>query len=412
MKPNSIKVENEASYCPFNPGYLKLLLYTKGMRISNDIAGEIENTLKTRRGVAGGVELILPGDVWVNVPTEDEFAALSPLCLIKKDNKYYITGYSGPIRVELVPHHSFYDNVTSKGTPYYQVGLIHGGYVHITPSNKCRFFDFSKNCTFCLERGTYHPDARETITVEEVIEIIEVAFRDKLADSVELNVGYIDSDDRGIAFLEPYIKAVKRNFDTLVAVDIQPPKTNDWIDRTYAMGVDKVSYHMEIFDKEIFARLCPGKSRLIGWERFAGSLEYAAEIFQSGMVSSNLIVGLEPPSSTIKGIDFLTEIGVLPILPVFKPLKGTAHENTASPDVNDIIPIFGHLYNAVKRKNINMIWSKNISTEMTPLEGRYFTDDDAKIQVAMHNIYKSKIGGKAARGLAGLRRRLKVKGGG
>jgi len=135
----------------------------------------------------------------------------------------------------------------------------------VTPSNKCQFFDFNSNCTFCVERGTYQPDARDTVTVEEVIEIVDVAFREKVADSVELNIGYIDTDDRGISFLEPYIKAVKRNFDTLVAVDVQPPRTNDWIDRTYAMGVDKVSYHMEIFDKEIFSRLCPGKSSLIGW---------------------------------------------------------------------------------------------------------------------------------------------------
>lgn len=401
--------KKEAGYCPFNPGYLKLLLSTKGMRIDEGVADGINKTLRTRRGVAGGVELILPGDVWVNVPTEEDFAHSSPLCLTKDGNRFYITGYGERIGVDLVPQPSFYDRLTSKGTPFYQIAVLHGGEVHITPASKCQFFNFDVNCIFCHEREAYSPVDREFITVEEVVEVVEAAFGEGVADSVELNIGFYDTEDRGISLIEPYIKAVKRNFDALVAVDVQPPRTNSWVDRTYAMGADKISYHMEIFDREIFKSLCPGKEKMIGWERFAEALEYAAGIFPSGMVSSNLIVGLEPSSSTMKGIDFLTKRGVMPILPVFRPLKGTPLQDMVAPDVGEIAPVYGHLYNAVKKRNINMTWSKNVSTHMTPLEGRFFAGEDAKLQVAMQNIYKSKIGGKAVRGLAGLRRRLKVK---
>ena len=58
---------------------------------------------------------------------------------------------------------------------------------------------------------------------------------------------------------------------------------------------------------------------------------------------------------------------------------------------------------------MNMSWSKNVSTFITPLEARFFAGDDAKLQVVMQNIYKSALGGKAVRGFAGLRRKLKVK---
>ncbi len=402
-------LEKETGYCPFNPGYLKLLLSTKGMRIADDLSGEIRKTVRTRRGIAGGVDLILPGDVWVNVPTEEDFAASSPLCLVRDGKDCFITGYGERIRVELVPQPPFYDRVTVKGTPFYQIAVLHGGYVHITPTSRCQFFDYDLNCRFCNEKKAFFPIARESITVEEVIEVVDVAFNEGAAESVEFNIGYFDTEDRGISFLDPFIRAVKRNFDTLVAVDAQPPVTNSWIDRTYAMGVDKLSYHMEIFDREIFRELCPGKAEKIGWQRFADALEYAAGIFPSGTVSSNLIVGLEPAESTMAGIDFLTEKGVMPILPIFRPLRGTPLQDMVTPEVDDIAPIYGHLYNAVKKRKINMTWAKNVSTYMTPIEGRFFAGEDAKLQVAMQSIYKSKIGGKAIRGLAGLRRRLKVK---
>lgn len=405
----AVDLKKETGYCPFNPGYLKLLLSTRGMRMMQGLAGEIKKTTGSRRGLAGGVDLILPGDIWVNVPVEEEFAASSPLVLEKEGNTFFLSGHGGRIDVEPVPHLSFYDRTTSKGTPFYQIAILHGGYVHITPSNKCQFFDMDLYCRFCNEKKNFFPIAREFITMEEVLEIIDVAFTEGVADSVEFNIGYFDTADRGISFLEPFIKAVKRNFDTLVAVDAQPPEDIRWIDRTYAMGVDNISYHLEIFDKDIFAELCPGKSRMIGWDKYIEALSYAAGVFQSGAVSSNLIVGLESPESTISGIDYLTKNGVIPILPVFRPLKGTPLQDRATPDVEDIAPIYGYLYSAVKKSRINMSWSKNVSTYMTPLEGRYFAGEDAKLHVAMQNIYKSRIGGKAVRGLAGLRRRLKVK---
>ncbi|MBE9537091.1 MAG: radical SAM protein [Proteobacteria bacterium] len=402
------RLKKKEGLCPFNPGYLKLLLAVQGMSLGKGVAEEVGFTLSTRRGVAGGVDLILPGDLWVNVPVDKTTTEKSPYCLEKKKGGYFLTGYGNEIKVEPVRQPHFYERVTSKGTPFYQIAALHGGSVYISPTNRCQFFDDDLNCRFCDEKKTFYPIAREFISVEEILEIIEVAFNEGVADSVDFNIGYFDTEDRGISFLEPYINAVKRNFDTIVAVDAQPPKSNKWIDKTYAMGVDKLSYHMEIFDMEVFDSLCPGKAKEIGWERYVEALKYAAGVFPSGAVSSNLIIGLEAPASTMEGIDLLTGIGVVPILPIFRPIEGAALEVTL-PDMDEMSAILAHLYSSVKASSINMTWSKNISTYMTPLEGRYFSGDDAKLQVVMQNIYKTKIGGKAVRSIAGLRRRLKVK---
>ncbi len=65
----------------------------------------------------------------------------------------------------------------------------------------------------------------------------------------------------GIAFLGPYIVGVRKHFDTFVAVQVHPPRTNDWIDRTYAMGVDALSYNLELFDAQLLMRHCVGRAR-------------------------------------------------------------------------------------------------------------------------------------------------------
>jgi hypothetical protein len=83
--------------------------------------------------------------------------------------------------------------------------------------------------------------------------------------------------------------------------------------------------------------------------------------------------------------------------------------NHKIPDTEEIAPLLAHLYNAVKSNKINMNWSKHVSIFITPIEGRYFTGEQAKIEVTLYNLYKSKIGGLATREIAKLRRRLKVR---
>src|SRR5262249_54014040 len=154
-------------------------------------------------------------------------------------------------------------------------------------------------------------------------------------------------DDRGVLLVEPYVRAVKRNFDTLVAVQLHPPETDDWIDRTYAMGVDAVSYNLELNDVDALRRHCPGRVGRIGRERYEQALRHAAAIFPSGTVWSDLVVGLEPSESTVAGIDALVSFGVLPVLSLPRAAAATS---------GDLSSISAHLFKAVRDAKISMGW--------------------------------------------------------
>jgi hypothetical protein len=243
------------------------------------------------------------------------------------------------------------------------------------------------------------------MSVQEVVEVVRAAFAEGCVESVYFNPSYVGSEDAGIAFLEPYIQAIKRHFDTLVAVQIHPPQNNQWIDRTYAMGVDALSYGVEMHDHDALARRCGGRVRYIGRDRYYEALAYAASVFPSGTVWSDLVLGLEPTASTLQGIDALVRIGVLPVLSVL----WASDSGRSVPVLEAAGPVLAHLFHAVRRAKVNMGWVRDLSFAITPLEARFFAGDEARMSVTMRHFYRSKLGTLAARSLSRLRRRLRVR---
>ena len=60
-----------------NPGLLKLDLYCKGIRLDEGCLVEDDGgrkVLRTRAGLGSGLELVLPGGLWTNVPVCEPFA--------------------------------------------------------------------------------------------------------------------------------------------------------------------------------------------------------------------------------------------------------------------------------------------------------------------------------------------------
>jgi biotin synthase-related radical SAM superfamily protein len=394
-----------------NPGFLKLELMLRGVRV--DEALYEEDLLATGslsfKGTANGLDLLLPEDTWVNVPYLESFAKDSPYRLLKKKGKYFVANSKNELEVAFIHQPEFYKKKTSTGVPFSRIGTVHGNYIAVTPSIKCDFFKFHVECKYCSEDLKSENNNVALFSVDEVIETVEAAYKEGKAGIVYLTTGSVTSPDGGVEIFKPYIKEIKKHFHTLVAVESLPPKENRWIDETYAMGVDSVIYNLEIFDPERFEEICPGRAKHIGRERYLEALKYAASIFPNGTVACHLIVGLESPESTVQGIDYFADMGVVPILPVFRPVIGTPLESCNIPSIEEIAPIYGYLYMKIKEKKINMNWVKDISIITTPLEGRFFVGEDATLNSILHNFYKSKLGSKAAWGLATLRRMLRVK---
>jgi hypothetical protein len=100
---------------------------------------------------------------------------------------------------------------------------------------------------------------------------------------VHFNGGFQGS--RGLREAEPYVRAVKENVGALVGVQLTPEKDFSAYDRLIDLGVDHFSFCFELFDPEWFARICPGKARVLGQNLFLEAMDYCASRMPRGAVS-------------------------------------------------------------------------------------------------------------------------------
>jgi hypothetical protein len=391
-----------------NPGFLKFDLAIRGVRLGDGVRNhpDITAIASQREQAARSLELVLPEDVWVCVPVGQRFTDASPYELRAEGDTFVVGGAGQRCEVRIVPPPSFYAQATRTGVPMWHVGSAYGGYIAINPAAGCALVPGQLPCNFC-DLATRAPERRTPLAVADVVETVRAAFAEGAVEFVYLHVGYLDG--AGVEFIEPYVRAIKRHFDTLVAVQLQPPRDNRWIDRTYAIGVDGLSYSIEIHDPATLARLCPERAAQVGRERYYEALRHAASIFPSGTVWSDLIVGLEPAESTLAGIDALVGMGVLPVLSIFRPLDDAQRRDHPLPTAAEAAPIFAHLFRAVRDARINMHWVRDLSAAVTPIEARFFAGDEARASVNMGQFYRSRLGALAARNLSRLRRRLRVR---
>jgi solute carrier family 13 (sodium-dependent dicarboxylate transporter), member 2/3/5 len=389
-----------------NPGYLKLDLMIRGMKLSRDALAspEIGRALSLSKGTGAalGLDIVLPENVLVNIPVLECLAEKRPYSLINDGDRFFITDGAHRVEVWVAATPRYYEKTTTSGVPMAKIGRTYGGYLAISPTPVCEFLTEDLACRYC----DLESKKGRAWSVDEVLETVEAALSEGVAEYICLNVGYTRSPDGGVALLEPYIKAIKDKYNVLVCVQAQPPEVDQWIDAGYAMGIDSIAYNLEAYDPEVFARIAPGKMQMVGRERYFEALRHAGKIFPPGAVVSNLIVGLEPVESTIKGIDMLTAIGVIPTLPIYRPaLEGADDVSTA---IDAIAPVHLHLQKALKRNRLAPTWISHFNLALNAVEGHFF-GGEAPLKRRWQSVFKSKRGAKLAVNISGFRRRLRVR---
>jgi hypothetical protein len=379
-----------------HPG-VKLDLAMRGVRI--DVTAR--DLTPASEPLPQSLELILADDLRVAVPVDAAGNAPAPFLLRAGEDGYCVVDGGTRLAVRLAPAPRFYDRQTASGLPMRRAATVLGNHLLVHPAGACGFSVQGAPCRFCVE-GARGRTAREA-TVADVVEVVRAAFEEGAADSIYMNSDAFDAEDGGLAFLAPYVEAIRKHFDTLVAVQVHPPRTDRWIDWAYALGVDALSFNLEIWDPLLLDRHCIGRMRYIGRQRYLDALGHAASIFPGGAVWSDLVLGIEPPESTMAGIDALAALGVVPVVSARRALSPSA----VRIDPADVKRLLTHLYAAVRHHGVTMGWVRDLVAGVTPLEAH--PAGAAPLTRAVRGIARSRLGALAARSLARFRRRLRVK---
>lgn len=360
-----------------NPGWLKLELFCKGLRIdkSCNLEQDARPILRTRGGLGSGLEIILPGGLCVNAPLEEHFVRDSPYLLIKQDGRYYIEKDGKVLCKTTLPHKpKFYDRRTSSGKLMSRIGVMQGTYLGIYPTKVCEFWQMTPrmNCKFCSVGLNVGNTEEYEKSVEEVLETVEAARREERITFVHFNTGYLYEEELDI--LEPYIKAVKRKTGLLIGVQCPPNSNLSKYDHLKKIGVDHVSFCLEVYSAERFKEICPGKYKYIGQKKYWDAIEYCVKIFGKGKVAGEIIAGLEEPKDTIKAIEDFAKIGAVSTVCIFRPCLGTTLEGLYPPQPKEIMSVFKRMYEVCLENKIPIGIAPNIKVSLVllPEEGRCF----------------------------------------
>jgi hypothetical protein len=379
-----------------NLALLKLQLLFHGIRAGKDLPAPLTNPF-------GLIHLALPEKVFVSVHLNTN-GTESPFTLRRDGGKFFLDiAGSSSIPVNWTPPLASYQKRTSSGLLVSDILTVHGDFIAVHPSHRCRFGQSGLSCRYCgsSKELSDHPP----FTPRDLVEAIHLVMEEKRCDVVSLSSGHVDTPDGGVERLEKWVTEIRKHNNVLISLDLVPPATNDWIDKTYAMGVDALYYDSDFFNPndESPREFQKHKARQLE------ALAYAAKIFPTGAVLSHLVVGLEPLKDTFESVDLLIDRGVVPVLTYFPPYGGSALRTrwTATPE--QVTPVYAHLYERLVRTRINPHWVQQYDVVLTSLEGRFLSSESPRYHLKLKNFYETRAGRAVRFGLASLRRHLRVR---
>lgn len=230
----------------------------------------------------------------------------------------------------------------------------------------------------------------------QVLSWIRSAFDEGSACFIQINMDYCASADRGFHFLEPLVRAIKKNFRTFVALRGFAPEDLTGLDRVYASGVDVLILPLEGFSRS--AQL----EEIMPSEHGHRALEYAAGVFPQGSVMTELNYDASKLDLLYNKIDLLTQKNILPL--VILPTGGITGD-----DFESFRDVMDQLAQSAARQRLPLKWLFPSVRHASALDTSFYTDAPAKAKLALRPIYKSTLGKTASEGFAALRRALRVK---
>jgi hypothetical protein len=397
------------------PALLKLDLYCKGLRLDDSCYIEEDGgrkILRTRAGLGSGLELILPGGLWTNAPVTEPFAARSPYTLHRDGGRYLLQRDGEAVApVELSPRPSWYERKTATGKPMTRIGTLQGTYLGIYQAKVCEYWTAKPqrvNCKFCSVGLNLGVDDADSKSVDEVMEVVRAARDESGITYVDFNTGHYEGDTY-LDLLEPYVRRIKAELGLLVGIQTPPHRDLRRYDALREMGLNRVSFCFEIYDRARFAETCPGKHSEYGLDHYLDAIEYCARLGRKGpshepwVANGEIIAGLEPPESSIRAIEWITSVGAIPTVCVFRPLVGTDLEDADPPTTEEMIPVFRRLYEACMEKGLPIGCAPNVHVslvllpeECAALSPRRYYWQSLKLK-AMAAVFSRQFQGRVAR---------------
>ncbi len=254
------------------------------------------------------------------------------------DGKAMLFGDGVPVaEVGFSPRPPYYGQTTTDGTPITEVApSIEWGYLlYLTVFRVCQYFGREEECRFCDINNNFRQQREEgrpyfpVKPVERVLDALRrVVASGATPGAYTLTGGSVTTTLDGLdeaSFYVRYAEAIEAEFPRrwIGKMVVQALPVSD-LRRIRAAGIRIYHPNYEIWDKEKFERICPGKARYVGRDTWIRRIIDSVDVFGPWRVIPNFVAGIELSrpygfatiaealASTGEGLDFFMRHGVMP----------------------------------------------------------------------------------------------------
>lgn len=250
---------------------------------------------------------------------------------------------------------------------------IEWGYlIYLTVFRNCQYFGKDEECQFCDINHNWRQQKREgrpytgVKDPAHVVEALEkIAASDAVAQAFTITGGSVTGKLGGKDEVEFYLQYVRAIPDRLKERFISKMVIQAWEldDCKKAVDAGVKIYHpnYEVWDGELFKKLCPGKERFIGRETWINRVTASAYVFGAQHVIPNFVGGVEMAdgvgfsdedkavASTSEGLEFFMSRGIVPRFTTWCPEPFTPLGESAPPPLTYYLKLLRN-YRAIHRK--------------------------------------------------------------
>jgi hypothetical protein len=377
---------------------LKADLLLKGLRISDEALTTVgqgglekvfwvfEMTPSTHYGTGDGTrplpnDMLLPYDLYADV----RYSPSSPYTVHKTNGSIVLIKDKTEIcEVKWPARPDFYDKRTASGELMKKVSSMRGDCgLRVCFDNMCHYFSRDEQCKFCNIVPTRQRNRDHVVTRKQSQDVYdcvkEAIFNNPVCSHLAFTAGAAADDGLGNfpAMLENIKPLIEEKYFPIVAA-ITATRNIQETEYLHSTGISSVAFNIEIWDEELFKKICPGKHKRIGRDRWLESLKEARKLFKPARTMSSFVVGLEPKKSLLEGIEYLTAEGIFPIMSPFVPMVETEYEGGEAPETDWIWDVHERateiLYRNLPDAFCDEIWNGDIGICPTCTTTKLFFD--------------------------------------
>jgi hypothetical protein len=222
---------------------------------------------------------------------------------------------------------------TINGIPMPALVSAHSDLLYVAVNKHCDFFSQGMQCLFCdLTPHAATQKKGETMILrkdpELTAEVLKAALGEHCFRHIFISGGTFLKGYEGLTEVEWYAQFLEKIRKRIgcwytATFQIQALPDEGW-KRLYDTGIPSVQPNIEVWDKELFKIVCPGKAKYVGYEEWIKRTVRAVDFWGPGNVNPNFVSGIEMAQpfgfkdvnkaveSTLSGFDFLMSNGVLP----------------------------------------------------------------------------------------------------